>query len=423
MNQLDTGDLQRYEEYKEKLGAEIKSTAESFVRIGYLLKIARDTDILDGSGYADYLSFAAGEYGLDKTAVSRFIGINDRFSVEGNSEQMLPQYKEYGRAKLQEMLLLPDHVVEELSPDLTKNEISEIKKEYQEEMKITPLEVMSEPTTEDSFESKIIKAIAKSNTHIFEKFHGICGVPFPEKEDIKNQIMPNCDDIWTIRVPGEGKYLCHFKPDTISATNMRSGEKKDLVWDNVLQAAIDTFQKDGIYDALNVHDAWENMFREPWPEEEVAPVQQKVHTEKKKTEHKKPKNDKKTQKTEEKVEKTTNSEEKTSETQEGQKEEPSQEGVNDSQNDVGNVQEVEEKLQEHETPVIEEVTPYETEMAQSDSATVRKEGLMCCDQMRIALNHVLEENEHDFYLRQLKTEHEKLKVVIAEIERRGTCKH
>lgn len=417
MNQLDAGKLQKYEEYKEQLGAEIKSTAESFVRIGYLLKIARDTDILEGSGYTDYLSFAAGEYGLDKTAVSRFIGINDRFSVEGNSEQMLPQYKEYGRAKLQEMLLLPDHVVEELSPELTKNEISEIKKEYQEEMKITPLEVMAEPATADSFESKIIKAIAKSNTHTFEKLHGICGVPFPEKEDIKNQIMPNCDDLWTIRVPGEGKYLCHFKPDSISATNMRSGEKKDLAWDIVLQAAIDTFQADGICDAVNVHDAWENMFREPWPEEEeVAPVQQKVHTEKKKTDNKKPKNDKKSQKTEEKVEKTTNSEEKTSETQEGQKEEPSQEVEK-------NVQTSEEKLQESEAPVIEEVTPYETEMAQSDSGIVRKEGLMCCDQMRIALNHIYEEDLHNFYIKQLKTEHEKLKVVIAEIERRGICKH
>lgn len=415
MNQLDTG-MQRYEEYKAKLGAEIKSTAESFVRIGYLLKIARDTDILEGSGYTDYLSFAAGEYGLDKTAVSRFIGINDRFSIGGNSEQMLPQYKEYGRAKLQEMLLLPDHVVEELSPELTKNEISEIKKEYQEEMKITPLEVLTEPTTADSFETKIIKAIAKSNTHIFEKLHKICGASSPEKADIKNQIMPNCDDIWTIRVPGEGKYLCHFKPDSISATNMRSGEKKDLVWDNVLQIIINTFQADGIHDAMNIHDAWENMFREPWPEEEVAPVQQKVHTEKKKTEHKKPKSDKKTQKTEEKIEKPSNSEEKTSETQERQKEETSQEAGE-------NVQTSEEKNQEVEAPVIEEATPYESEMAQSDSAIVRKEGLMCCDQMRIALNHIYEEDLHEFYLRQLKTEHEKLKVVITEIERRGICKH
>ena len=32
-----------YQEYKQELDTELKKTAEGFVRIGYLLKVARDT--------------------------------------------------------------------------------------------------------------------------------------------------------------------------------------------------------------------------------------------------------------------------------------------------------------------------------------------------------------------------------------------
>ena len=65
-----------YEEYKKTLTEELTKASESFVRIGYLLKVARDTAILAGTAYSDVNEFAAAEYNLDKTQVSRFIRIN-----------------------------------------------------------------------------------------------------------------------------------------------------------------------------------------------------------------------------------------------------------------------------------------------------------------------------------------------------------
>ena len=67
-----------YSDFKKELDKELTQSAESFVRIGYLLKIARDTEILAESGYNNVNDFAAAEYGLDKSQVSRFININDR---------------------------------------------------------------------------------------------------------------------------------------------------------------------------------------------------------------------------------------------------------------------------------------------------------------------------------------------------------
>lgn len=59
-----------YQEYKQELDTELKKTAEGFVRIGYLLKVARDTSILAESGYDNVVDFARAEYGIDKTQVS-----------------------------------------------------------------------------------------------------------------------------------------------------------------------------------------------------------------------------------------------------------------------------------------------------------------------------------------------------------------
>ena len=50
-----------YEEYKKELDGELQKTAEGFVRIGYLLKVARDTNVLAESGYKSVAEFAEAE--------------------------------------------------------------------------------------------------------------------------------------------------------------------------------------------------------------------------------------------------------------------------------------------------------------------------------------------------------------------------
>ena len=60
-----------YSEFKEQLDTELKKSVESFVRIGYLLKIARDTEILYESGYPSVVEFAKAEYGIDRSPSRR----------------------------------------------------------------------------------------------------------------------------------------------------------------------------------------------------------------------------------------------------------------------------------------------------------------------------------------------------------------
>ena len=55
-----------YSDFKLQMDIEIKEAAEGFVRIGYLLKVARDTNVLYESGYKSVSEFAKAEYGLSQ---------------------------------------------------------------------------------------------------------------------------------------------------------------------------------------------------------------------------------------------------------------------------------------------------------------------------------------------------------------------
>ena len=134
----------RYSEFKNMLDTEFKEVACGFIKIGYLLKIARDTSVLSESGYHSVAEFAQAEYGLSKDITSRYIAINDRYSVGGYSDEIDEKYRGYGVAKLAELLTLPDSIIEEISPSLTRREIQDLKNEIREEEKISDIEVMLE---------------------------------------------------------------------------------------------------------------------------------------------------------------------------------------------------------------------------------------------------------------------------------------
>ena len=243
--------ITNYEELKGELRKELYSTAQSVCRIGYLLKIARDTDVL-ADRYKDVNEFAQKEFNLDKTQVSRFIRINDRFSVDGNSEQLLPDYTEYGSAKLSLMLLLPDEINKELSPEYSKTDIQAIKEEYEEEQKITDLEVMMEDKAgvPDEFIEAVVKQLNDEHPDPIRFFHEAklradnlataSGREItPNKADVKECYMPDGDRTYTIRIPGQGRFMVNMRESEITIVNMRDPRNKSpLSWEEFTEAIL-----------------------------------------------------------------------------------------------------------------------------------------------------------------------------------------
>ena len=273
-----------YTEYRQELRTELERTSEGFVRIGYLLKVARDTDILTGSGYKDYLDFANGEFGLDKSMVSRFIRINDRFSEEGNSDRLLEQYKGFGYAKLAIMLRIPEVITEELTPEYTKAEIQEIKDQLDEERNKSDVEhfeenmeaIMNPPT--DRLLVRVLKAIGEENTELYIKIWDFF-TENTEWDGLKDIFKPLDQMTYVVRVPGEGKIILIVKEDGAALTIARSETKTNHSWDEIKSAWAESMISGDEYGNtfINAKAAYEYTYGKPIEEEkpEVAPVQPK----------------------------------------------------------------------------------------------------------------------------------------------------
>ncbi len=272
-----------YQEYKAALDAELQQSAESFVRIGYMLKLARDTDILAGSGYTSVNEFARQEYNIDKTMVSRFISINDRFSEGGNSDRLQEQYRGFGYAKLSIMLQLPDSVNEEITPAFSKAEVQAIKDEVDEERKVTDIEVLIEPKNEaqEAMESNLDKAVHQLGHDKPELYAELHAALAADGERVLNALQealaPSGEGIFSIRIMGLGRLMLSVK-DTerdITLTNVRTGEKESYTWEQMLAAVA------GIaISGLTVEDSYQTVYDEKFPvkveeKKEIAPVQPK----------------------------------------------------------------------------------------------------------------------------------------------------
>lgn len=281
MQQL--AEIKTYSRFKEALGTELRNQAEGFVRTGYLLKRARDTDILKDSGYATVAEFALAEFDLTKDIVSRYIAINDRYSKDGYSEYLQERFEGYGVAKLQEMLTLPDSVVELMTPELTKREIQEVKKELKEEEKITDLEVLLEGNVPAQAEMTMLQKVLHQYFYeqreqylqleevIERKAEGAEAI-----EKVLDVIAPTGVAIKTVRLQGVGKLMMSIKgkDNPVEVLNTRSGEKEEYTWQQFMETMTSVFGENaGIA-------GWEELYEEPFTDQEkepgkveVAPVQ------------------------------------------------------------------------------------------------------------------------------------------------------
>lgn len=133
---------------KQELEKELRGAAAGFVRIGYLLRKIEETKGYENDGSKSLAEWAKDNYGLSATAVSRFMKINERYSIDGYSDQLRLEYANYGSAKLSEMLALPDKDLEMVSPEMKRDDIREIRKFSQEMEKQEKAKPIDEPTEE-----------------------------------------------------------------------------------------------------------------------------------------------------------------------------------------------------------------------------------------------------------------------------------
>lgn len=257
--------IENYEQFKQALDTELANQAAGFVRTGYLLKKARDTDILAASGYNTVAEFAKAEYGLSKDIVSRYIAINDRYSEGGYSDRLQDKYEGYGVAKLQDMLTLPIEVVDLISPEMTRKEIAEVKAEVKAEEAISPLEVAIEGTDEQQADmelcQKAIYKYAKDNPEKFKEL--VKWTKDGDSEELESILAPSGIAVFASRPQGIGKVFTSFKGEgqPVDILAVKDNEKQTLSMDEYAAKVREVFAP-----VADMPDAYEKTFG-------VAPVQ------------------------------------------------------------------------------------------------------------------------------------------------------
>lgn len=297
-----------YEEFKREVDSCVMATAEGFVKIGYLLKVARDTDILKNSGYETMTEFAKAEYGIDASQTSRFIAINDKYSENGYGPSLAMRYKNIGVSKLSEMLSLPDVVTENLTADVTRQEIRDLKIEIKEEEKISDLENYIERP----------EASMLSNMEILADFMKIYLHPFPltfsklvenlkvndqpeDKDNVIDILAPSGHVTLMTRVEGIGRLMLVIsgEDEDIKMVNIRTQEKHLYSWEEFVSATKEALRLKSSYTQYSsVEEYWQQIYMEEMPpvvksviEDDsknikIAPAQMKKSKEKKKDDKK-----------------------------------------------------------------------------------------------------------------------------------------
>lgn len=270
MEQYEQITLDQWLQWKEDIRRKLEETAGNFVHIGYRLKQIRDSGMYDGA--ADVFEFAAREFGLGKSTVSRFIAINEKYSEGGNSLELKEEFRGFSSSKLSEMLTLPDSEIQLITERTTIREIRELKNFNSQE-----------PAAEDLAEE--VQAAAGEGEKAPEPLERCLADFFRTRRDMLNSVMKCLD-----AEPAEYKEAAELMAPSGQASHrkgvvflflydwnigikyklMTAPEPVAMGWREFL----DTVRS--IYDGCCRTDVWEDFYREPEAEkgqgENAAPA-------------------------------------------------------------------------------------------------------------------------------------------------------
>lgn len=119
--------LNEWASMKEELARDFLGVSQSFVRIGYKLRKIKDQELFRNDGCDSLTEWGKKEFGLSASTISRFIQINEKYSIGGNSDQLLPEFAKFGSSKLTEMLALPAEDLQMVRPEMSREGIRELK--------------------------------------------------------------------------------------------------------------------------------------------------------------------------------------------------------------------------------------------------------------------------------------------------------
>ncbi|WOO34926.1 DUF3850 domain-containing protein [Anaerocolumna sp. AGMB13020] len=261
-----------YQEIKGIIRKDFNTVAERFNSIGYHLKKVRDGELYKEDGYKDIAEFALKEYGVSRSNTYRFMQINEKFSVGGDSLELLPEYAGFGNSKLSEMLTLDEEELKLVTQRTTRDEIREINKTHhaQDDTPVAPARQVAETidftqsntdfdsTQKEGFEHLVNVAFEFFNDkNMREKLKELGQAFRKDISDLENEVLIiiNPSKHTTFR---KGMLIVFFEESVIKVKKF-GDITREFTYTDFLRAAGETYN-------LNTGDPWVEKFGEPVPE-------------------------------------------------------------------------------------------------------------------------------------------------------------
>ena len=241
--------LDEYISIKEDIKRRLNHLAESFVAIGYRLKQIRDTEAYRQDGYNTIFEFAEKELGLTKSPTSRFMAINDKYSVGGNSLELREEFIGLGKSRLSEMLTMDPEDYVLVTDQTSIKDIREIKR-------------MEKAAGENEVLTKFQEVLRKEYASPDKREELIEIANAKSIDDIKAAVSPE-----GYRLMKKGVLAIKFEDEKITVRTMGASGVQELTWSEILN------EYDQAFD-LGAADPWKATYGEI--EEEVKPEPKKV---------------------------------------------------------------------------------------------------------------------------------------------------
>ena len=275
----------------EKIRTGAMTMVQGAVELGYQLKVARDTGVLQESGYSSMGEFARAEYGLRPDQTTRYMQLNDKYSEDGYSRRLKEKYTGIGKTILMEMLTLPDIISDEVTENFSKEDVRALSAELKEENEITDLEVMMEETdrAQEELPSILEQTAYQLGKEQPQIYAGLFEALYINESQAAAEILaPDEEKIYSLRIPGTGRVLLSLKlsEQQVRLINIRSQEKEEFTWQQLEKALRNLMDF-----TIGPEESWEKRYGEKFPKEEpkeTKPEKKQPKVQKAKKPQKKP---------------------------------------------------------------------------------------------------------------------------------------
>ena len=164
------------------------------------------------------------------------------------------------------MLQLPDGIIEQISPEYTREELTDLKNEVKEEFaESTPLEaMMNAPEQEEGELTEALKACLRQRAEDFRKLYETFETE-KDMEDLRvgDILAPAGEAILSIRIQGKGRATFNIRPRRdVKIYYILLNESVEWPWDVLMLSLEDLMRRGSGY-----RDSWERIYGEPYPEE------------------------------------------------------------------------------------------------------------------------------------------------------------